>query len=408
MAKRKRRRRLKKGPKIILLLIVLLVVGGIYLYTHSKKYLFLKGLDKSYDEIMNVTNTFIDNYMPYTNGGYYNNMDSSIKVVTSEIDSTIDFDGGIYMSNSSNYFDLDITTNGTEYGLEMLSKDQKLHFKIDDSKYYYTSYNNVNLSNDNYSKLLSIFVDNLKDNIKSNNLEKENAKVMINSKNYNTKKITLHIDSELYQKTMKDFYSDIKNDTDMLDILLSLTEFSSREELIKYLESDNITLNSDVYLSIYLYKSSPIKMEIGYGFKQSISLISYDEYVEINAGVEDSLSYLKFDNKKVDLFIDGIGYGTGTYDDKSFEIDFTDYNKNSIGNVSYSINKNSNKYFNKIIFNLDLSDIDIGVDLSNQIEMDKKVPSINVNDSVIVDNMLEKDKKALSELLSTINLIFTF
>ena len=406
MTKRRRRRRLKKGPVIVLALILLSIFGGIYFYTHSKKYLFLKGLDKSYDQIIKVTSNFIDNYMPYTNSNYYNNINSSFKVTTSEIDATIGFVGDVYMNDSSNYFDLNINTNGNEYGLNLLSKNNKLYFKIDDSKYYYTDFSNNNFSTDVYSELLEIFIDSLKDNIKKSNLEKESSKVVVNSKNYDTKKITLHIDNELYSKIVKSFYSNIKDNDDMLDVLLPLTNFSEKKELVNYLKSNNVSLSNDIYLSVYLYKSNLVKTELSYDSDQSISFISHDNYLEFNTVVEDSTSYIKFDNSKIDLFIDGIGYGTGTYDNKSFKIDFTDYNKNSIGNISYSMNDHGNKYSNKITLNLDLTDININIDSSNEIEVDKKAPNINVNDSIIVDNISVKDQETLSELLTNINLIF--
>lgn len=406
--KQKKRLRIKKKPVIILVLILFIIFCGIHFYTHSKKYLFLKGLEKSYSDIMKVSSTFIDNYMPYINNDYVNNTNSVIKILTSEIDSKIHFNGDIYLNNSSNYFDLIIDANKAKYDLEMLSLNNKLHFKVDDSDFYYSELNNINFSNENYFHLLEMFVNTFKDNVKNSNLKKESAKVVVNSKNLNAEKITMHIDNNLYKKIVRSFYNNIKDDDVLLDMLVLLNGYADKKELIKFFEGDDISLSNDIYISVYLYKSSSIKIECTYGSDQSISTIVYDDCFEIYLGIEKSVSYIKFNNGKINLFLEGIAYGIGSYDDNFFEINFTDYSNKPIGNISYSINKNKNKYSNEFVINFDLSGFDIKVNSSNEIEVNKTIPNINVNDSIVVDNMKKNDKETLSELLTAINIIFAF
>ena len=381
MAKRKRRRRLKKSVKLVFVLIILLVVGVMYLFTNSKKYLFFKGLTKSYDSIVGIVDTLSSNYVPYSNDSYYSKMNSSINVVTSEVDSNIKLNGDVYLDASSNYFDLSIDANKTMYGLEMLSKENKLYFKVDDSKYYYTNFTNTTYTKEDYYNRLSDLINTLKDDVKSSDLTKEKTSVLIDGKKYNTKKLTLHIDKELYDSIYESF----------------------NEEMSLF----DLDFDKDMYLSIYLYKSKPIQIDLNSsGVKYSF--VSYKEYFEFDLITINSMSYIKFKSGNIDLFIDGIAKGNGKYNDQSFKIDFTDLNNNSIGNISYSINKNNNKYINKMSFDLDLSEVDIKLDLSNEITPSKDIPNINVNNSIIVDNITNQDEETISKLLDTINIIFAF
>ena len=381
MAKRKRRRRLKKSVKIGFILIILLIVGGVYFYTNSKKYLFFKGLSKSYDEIIEIADSFTSKYMNYSKDSYYTKMNSSINVVTSEVDSNIKLNGDVYIDGDSNYFDLSVDANNSIYNLDLLTKENKLYFKVDDSKYYYINSNTTNLSMDDYYKALENMVSSFKENVKSSDLIKKNTTVLIDGEKLNVKKLTLSINDELYEKVFKSFYKEIG------------------------LGEEEIMTNFD--LSIYLYKSNPVQIDLS-NDSYTISFISYDNYLEFNFVTLDSMSHIKFKDGKIDLLIDGICIGTGKYNDQSFKIDFTDLNNNSIGNISYSINKNNNKYINKMSFDLDLSEVDIKLDLSNEITPSKDIPNINVNNSIIVDNITNQDEETISKLLDTINIIFAF
>jgi len=160
--KRRRRRRLKKGPVFVLLLIVLLIISvTVYLYTHTSKYLFFKGLNKTYSYMENFS--FINNYVPYMDSNYYNKTNSSFLVKTSELDTNITFNGDIYLKDNTNYYDLDINANNTSYGLELFNTDSKIYYRIDDSKFYYDNYNNIgNFKYKDYLNLLSLFIDNFK------------------------------------------------------------------------------------------------------------------------------------------------------------------------------------------------------------------------------------------------------
>lgn len=417
MSKKRRRRKLKKRPFIILLVVFLcLILIGIYFYTHSDKYLFLKGLDRTYGNISNISDTFINNYIPYINSDYYNKTDSSINVVTSELDTNITFRGDIYLTDASNYYDLNIAANKTDYELEMLSKNNKLYYKIDDSKYYYTDYSDSNSSSDKYLKLLSAFIRSFKSNVKKNDLKSTSMEITINSKTYNTKKITFYIDDDNYKSIIKSFYSDIKNDDEMLDMFFSMTDYSSKEELIAYLEGNTISLDSSfgtdsLEYSIYLYKSNPIKNEISYTLEDvtcSLAFIYNDDYIEFDSSEGESNSYIKFSDNKIDSHIDGIGYATGEYSDNSFNVDFVDYDKEPLGNIKYSIEKDGSKYKTSLLINLDLSEIEININSSNEIEIDKAIPDIDVSNSIVGDNMPESDKKTLEDLLSITNDIFAF
>ncbi len=408
--KRRRRRKLKKGPVIVLILIICLIIGGIgfYLYTHTSKYLFFKGLDKTYSYLEDLS--FIDDYMPYINSNYYNKTDSSFKVKTSELDTNINFKGDIYLNDKSNYYDLDINTNNVNYGLELLNKDSRLYYRIDDSKYYYTNYDNVSsFKTNDYYDLLSLLISNLKsDEFKANDVE-----ITINSKKYDTRKIMLILTDDEFKNMMNNFHKDILKDERLSYLYMSLIDVSTKEELTNYIDDYDIKFNQGIVTySIYFYKNKPIMNEIKDGVhgNDRLGIITMDDYFEVRyTTLEEDISYLKVYDKKIDLFLDGIGYGKGKYTDNSIEIDFTDYEGASLGNISYSITKkNDNKFIVNFLIDIKLSELDYKIDSTNEITLDKQIPNVDTTNSIVIDNIPANDRETLSELLSTINLIFAF
>lgn len=407
--KRRRRRRLKKGPVIVLFIVVLLLISSvIYIYTHTSKYLFFKGLNKTYSYIENLS--FIDTYMPYLESNYYNKTSSSFSVKTSELDTNITFKGDIYFKDKSNYYDLDINANGVNYGLELFNRDERLYYKIDDSKYYYTNYSDVNgFSIDGYYDLLSLLIGNLK----SGEFKKKDVELTINTKKYNTKKIMLILTDEEFKNMMNEFHNDVIKDERLSYVYMSLIGFSTKEELIDYIDNYDIKFDQEVITySIYLYKNKPIMNEIENGIdgNDRIGIITMDNYFEVRyTTLEDDMSYLKIYDNTIDMFLDGIGYGKGKYTDNSFEIEFTDYDDKSLGQISYLIDKkNSEKFIVNILIDINLSEISYKVDSINEIVLNKDIPKKDTTNSIAIDNIPENDKKTLSELLSIINLIFAF
>ena len=408
--KRRRRRKLKKGPVIVLILIICLIIGGIgfYLYTHTSKYLFFKGLDKTYSYLEDLS--FIDDYMPYINSNYYNKTDSSFRVKTSELDTNINFKGDIYLNDKSNYYDLDINTNNVNYGLELLNKDSRLYYRIDDSKYYYTNYDNVSsFKTNDYYDLLSLLISNLKsDEFKANDVE-----ITINSKKYDTRKIMLILTDDEFKNMMNNFHKDILKDERLSYLYMSLIDVSTKEELTNYIDNYDIKFNQGIVTySIYFYKNKPIMNEIEDGVhgNDRLGIITMDDYFEVRyTTLEEDISYLKVYDKKIDLFLDGIGYGKGKYTDNSIEIDFTDYEGSSLGNISYSITKkNDNKFIVNFLIDIKFSELDYKIDSTNEITVDKQIPNVDTTNSIVIDNIPANDRETLSELLSTINLIFAF
>jgi len=407
--KRRRRRRLKKGPVFVLLLIVLLIISvTVYLYTHTSKYLFFKGLNKTYSYMENFS--FINNYVPYMDSNYYNKTNSSFLVKTSELDTNITFNGDIYLKDNTNYYDLDINANNTSYGLELFNTDSKIYYRIDDSKFYYDNYNNIgNFKYKDYLNLLSLFIDNFK----SDQFESKDVELIINSKTYDTRKIMLILNEDEFKGIMDKFHKDILKDDNLCNIYMSLIGISTKEELTDYIDDYNVKFEKElITYSIYFYKNEPImnELENGYDGNDRIGIITMDNYFELRyTTLEGDISYLKINDNKIDIFIDGIGYGKGKYSNKSFEMKFTDYDSNSLGNISYSIdNKSDNKYIVDILIDIKLSELSYKVDSTNEIIINKDIPKVDTSNSIVIENISENDKTTIMELLSVINIIFTF
>lgn len=418
MAKKsKKRLKLKKGPVIVLVLLILLLVGSIfYFYTHTSKYLFFKNLDKSYDNLITTYDTFIEKYLPYINSNYHNQTNTSYLLKTSNENQNVKLNGNVYLDNFNYYYDLDINNGTKSYDFEMLSKNNNLYYKIDDSKYYsmpfkVDSYDYAAP----YQKLLAYFSASLKENVKSSDFNKSSENININSKIYNTKKITLVIRKKSYYEIIKTFYEKIKKDDDVINYLLTKSDFSSKDTFIKSMDllinlyKDNDKDNNDIVLrySLYIYKSKPIKSDIriSLGDNYQLSYIDYADYLEIDYKEKDGqTSYIKLSDKKIEMFVDGLGYGNGSYSDNAIDINFSDYNKKSLGYLKYSVR---DKYTTNIDINISLDNFILVVSSNNKIELDKKMPDVDVSGSVS-NNIVDSDKIKLNEVITLLNDIFMF
>lgn len=419
MAKKRRRKlRLKKGPFLILLLIITSLIG-LYYYTHTSKYLFFKGLNKSYDTLISDYETFIDNYLPYTNENYYNNTDTSLKLQTADLDENINFKGDIYLTDSDSYFDLDTKINDLSYDLNLLLRKKILYFKVDDSQFYSTPYEKSAIYNsDTFPKLMEIFIKSAKANMNNAKFSKSDEEIEVNGNKYKTQKITLNLTNKDYWKIMKSFYENVKKNNKVTEYLLGLGDYDDIDSLMKYIDSQ-----IDVYeykianekekdaicnYSIYYYRSKPIKNELILvdDITYHIAYYNYKKYFELNYSENDQdNSYIKINDKKIDIFIDGLGYGSGTYDEDSINVEFTDYSKESLGHIKYLINDGEEI---SLDLNIDLDGFDLSIISKNKIEIDKRIPSIDVSNSVTSDNMTSDDKESIQGVLSVLNDIFTF
>ena len=199
MAKKKKMK-LKKGPVLVLILLIIgLISFGFYYYTHTSKYLFVKGINKTYDNVISNYETFIDNYFPYINDNYHNKTNTLVEIKTDDLEESLTLKGDIYLTDKDNYFDLSIDDNTLEYKLKLLSRDNNLYYKIDNSSFYKTPIEYGNYD-DSLKKLLSILMDSVKNNMSSSSFTKSDEDIEINGDKYNTKKITLNIKSSDYMK----------------------------------------------------------------------------------------------------------------------------------------------------------------------------------------------------------------
>lgn len=401
MAK-KRRRKLKKGPVLILFIIILLVVGFSirFVYTNTSKYLFFKGVRTSKDDILNIYDGLKASYFPYFSSNYYNNTNTLVELETKELNSSINFKGDIYLTDTSNYFDLLINANGSEYGLELLTKDNKLYYRIDDSKYYYTDYEDDNLYDDNiYFDIVKTFYEVIDEETANSDFSKQDIEISINNTNYSTKKISLNINQDLYDDIIESFIKKISKDDTYISALLYITDYQDKNDMFSSLRS--VKIKDSLTYSVYLYKSKGIRHEID---EYKLFYTSVDNYFEINK----NNSYINISDNKISLFIEGLLYGNGKYDDKSFSVDFTDYSNNSLGKIAYSISSKDKKYIYNLDLSINLELIKYNIKSTNIIDLNKKVPSIDLNNSVTSENMSSNDKKILEELLSHINGIIDF
>ena len=399
---KKRRRKLKKGPVFILLIILLLIIGFSFrfVYINTSKYLFFKGVRTSKEDLLNIYDSLKTSYFPYLRSNYYNNTNTIVELETKELKSSINFKGDVYLTDTSNYFDLLINANNSEYGLELLTKDNKVYYKIDDSKYYYTDYSEDNNFDDNiYFDILKKFYDSIDEETSNSDFSKQDIEISINDKNYSTKKISLNINQDLYDDIIESFIKKISKEDTYINALLYISDYQDKNDMFSSLRSFKI--KDSLTYSVYLYKSNGIRHEID---EYKLFYTFVDNCFEINK----NNSYIKIADNKISLFIEGMLYGNGKYDDKSFLVDFVDYSNDSLGKLAYSISNKNKQYIYDLDLSINLELIKYNIKSNSKIELNKKVPSIDLNNSVTDENMSSNDKKVLDEMLAHINGIIDF
>ena len=411
MAK-KRRMILKKSIRIILSLILVSLVGILVflIYSNTSKYLFFKGITKSSDEIMDIYNDLLSQYMPYYDDYYYNNTNTSINVETNELDDSLVFKGGIYLTKDSNYFDLEIDANKNKYNLDLYNKDERLYYSIDDSKYYYKDMGESLDISYEYDSLFTALIKSLKSNVSNSDFVKTKEDIGINGETYNSKKISLVIDNSLYNEVMKDFYKKVKKDDSLINALYSISTYETKEMLINYMDSFIKNGSNDKDLSyeysIYYKGSKPIKHNI-IGKDLDISYVSISDYKEINYTSVDAITTITYKDDSIDIYFSNIGYIRCKLYDERIEASFVDMNDNSLGNFSYKITGDK-KYDIVMSLNLKLELITISINSTNKIELNKKVPTINVSNSTSEVNITDEDAAIKDELMQFLNTIIAF
>lgn len=413
MAKKKKMK-LKKGPVLVLILLIIVLISFVfYYYTHTSKYLFVKGINKTYDNVISNYETFIDNYFPYINDNYHNKTNTLVEIKTDDLEESLTLKGDIYLTDKDNYFDLSIDDNTLEYKLKLLSRDNNLYYKIDNSSFYKTPIEYGNYD-DSLKKLLSILMDSVKNNMSSSSFTKSDEDIEINGDKYNTKKITLNIKSSDYMKIVISFYEKLKNDDDLLNYFMYINDYQTKEELTNYIDStidiykaklkEKTEDESVCKYSIYFYRSKPVMNELSFD-EYKISYVDYKDFLEVKYIEGDEYtSYMRVYEKKIDMFIDGIGYGKGKYDDTSFSIDFTDYDKKSLGHINYSYKSFKSKF--DVLFDLD--GFAITIESDNSINVSDEIPNVDISNSVSEKNITSSDREKLNNALSILNDIFAF
>lgn len=408
----KRRRRLKKSVKVVLGIILISLVGLLVflIYSNTSKYLFFKGISKSSNEVIDICNDLLSQYMPFYEDYYYNNTNTSINVETNELDDSMVFKGDIYLAKDSNYYNLDIDVNKNKYNLDLYNKDNRLYYSIDDSKYYYKNADLDLNFNYEYEELFKVLIKSLKSNVSNSDFVKTKENININNKDYNSKKISLVIDTDLYNEVMKDFYTKVMKDDSLIDSLFSISSYETRDMLVNFMEGfiNNGFNDKDLSYeySIYYKGSKPIKHNI-IGNDLDLSYVSVSDYIEINYTSLDSVTSITYIDDNIDIYFSNIGYIKCSLSDEKIDAKFTDMNGNSLGNFSYKISGDS-KYDVSVSLRLKLELITIEVNSTNKIEVDKKIPNINVGNSISEEHITTEDSERMNELMQFLNTIIAF
>lgn len=313
--------------------------------------------------------------------------------------------------------------NETLVNMYGLIKDNKLYFNLKNiiNKYYYTEYNFTelltNANDEDIKYIANILKDTLISNLDNDYFSKSKDTLKINGKNENVKKISFKFTDKFIVDVISDFAKSIKEDNKALKILADYNNLSKKEILETLNEAINssnelTTSNEEFVLNIYVKDyTKTLKYELVIDTTK-ISYYDYEDIKEFSVS-ENEVKYLNVEiknNKDVSGTLAMIIPFSGTYEDGKLDLNISyltmdcnivvdvkeEYRKDSINsNIDFKLNiKDSSKEY-----------LNIGIKSKNTISKFDKINELNVQSSISVDEISEKDQNTIINKLSEMTIL---
>ena len=409
----------KKGLVFILLLIVALVAAGVVY-----KFVLLKP-DKAYAQVFNL---------------YKEKVGKALDLTISPIESSILETGNITIeTNYDDLKDLNDLIIGYKFGIDYNHK--KIEFAADINEkskevlkaVVYLVNNKIYLSSEQiYSKMLQIgnftgIIDTneIFDNVKAADIayavksignhfissldnadySSKDTKINVGGKSVQVTDNIMTINANNFDKIMKSFYSKIKNDIKLIEIISNLTG-TDVEQINTYIDSyvaeeyDNSGVNSVGELNVHIYtklftnKLVGIKADTNYkGNKQEI----------IN---------IVFDKKNIEIIMDNYKIIAKSDDGKNYDVTVYEEDKETFnckitinGDYDYSFETENDDYAVKITYKKVDSDYImtasikiieeteyVKLDINSKTQYNIELDDVTISSAVDVNNLTSKDQ----------------
>ena len=391
----------------LLFLIILLILGSFIVHDFvikDKKRMFTSGINKTYEVLANKlikisrNDLFKDNL----------EISSALKIDSNDKELSTLSDYLYYINldlnkNDNNYLiDLNIEKDNTnvsnikyyylnnQYYLNLGNNYEKT-IKLDNSILNINSdlllYNNINFNKLNTS------IKSIK-NIINSNINKDNLSLgneTINNKDYEY--IMLSYKNDEFAKLLSKSIDDIKNNNSLISNLC--TSFKTNEnEINNYLDNilKNVLITKFDTLNIKYYTtgimSSIVGLKISIDNKNIIYYINDNEYsLKLNKDEKYNIVIKKDNNDYLTLKFKELK-------ENLFDLDYKYFENNATGNIHYSkFNKNNNESGNLIFTNIN-KDITTSINLDYQIDNYKP---FNINETIYINELSKEDYKTIDK-----------
>jgi len=404
-----------------IIFVFVAIVTGLFVYkiSFSPKTIFLKQINSGYSQFKNIINEKTNTFNELLN---YNDISVNNTTIINSVEnnkSNKEIINIKYIENKkekSQYYEYTNLNSIKAKFDKMLIKDNMLFINKENStnEFYNTDARFISILNrnnkDNIDYLFNMLLDNVKDNLKHNNFKIK--KYSENNKKY--KETTLTIDEKLYYKIYTDYLNEIKNDDKAMKIITENYQYSNVELITKIndkIKEIDSTPNNFIY-KVYTNEDNKVVRQILEHNNTNVILLSKNKQNELKINVNgEQILYLNIENvntstNKYNIIMDYDNYRLyGNYYEEDNKVIFN-YQKNyseelkkqEIINLILTKGKfEDKKYSNNVSIAYQKSEkgniTNKNIKVSNILEVDTKIPEVDITNSQIINNDLKNELK---------------
>lgn len=414
----RKRSRIFKMLKPILFLLVFscILFGLVYFYVYPKlmqhfitpRYVFESAIDKVAISLKDKINSIDDSVNGFD---MFINVNSNKNTIFNDYNYNFTY----LFDDKDNMVSFNYTENEKDLGMNIyfINDSKYLNYSVNNELYnitnkeidneYFTYYDNLN---NKLGRLLSIedtiyFIDKnnefMKMMLDKEYLYKESSSITVNGIKKDVVKFSLKIDSNYYKKISNAYYTFVKDDSKLLNIMSVICD-KDMNEMLNYLYSNLITKDRNVNLifDIYMVNGNEfVGTDVTINGFRSFYYYKYDENMEFYLNLSDYIDGVIKDKFQNMIFL---VKGTDNGEKTNLILNYNGKDKAEI-NVKYGDN---NYIFNYAIINSDRSgkvsirDDNTGLilnRLSFDDEINIKVDYVSRDIDVSGYDVMESDKK---------------
>ncbi len=440
--------KVKKIISIVLFCVSIAMITGGVILMNSKQYIFSTAMAKTFGNIINSKEGFINNYLvkDLENINKYKiTIDNKITYNNEEL---LNLTGDIYKDLNSYYFNVNSNQNENSISLEALIKNSKLYYRVKDvmEEFYYFDFD-FNMEETITDEDINLIIKHIKNGVINSFGDKDIDKVKtvleIDGLKFNTNKLSITLNESKLLRILINVFKEISKDNDAIKVFQKINKDITKQQIeegIKEIEDelngfDDKEMEDLFTLSIYVNVSNnPIRTEIVLGgndspdsvASQTISLI-YDSYNNKTNNKTNSLTLLmnasvfielkeeqtSKNNSNITLEINNfednqpvieiVGSKTKDSSSVSLHLDLNSQGVN-LGNIEYNLKtiSKAKEYNLGLTIKLYIDEETLAFISDNNIYCNENMPNIDVSNAKNNNEINTDDQQAISDYLEGI------